>query len=319
MPDRPLVSSTAFAHLHPTGSHPESQQRLVVLHERFGSSRAHPPPRPTILRCHTRATGRSRCGPSAAGSTRTRSAPRRPTRRPCSLPARRSRRCGSAASRWRARPATTPNGRGRWGSASSTRSRSPPAGRRRSSAWSGSRSSTGTSTTATARRTSSADDPSILFVSLHQWPFYPGTGGPAEQGETLVNLPLAAGLRRRRVLRGVADGRTRRHRLRARPAARLGGLRRPCRRSARRHAAERRRLPRARPPRGRHSPRASPPSSRAATTCARCPTWSRPRSKASRRRCEHSGAGPSRRPSKWAISASVFLFHHHSTSENSGS
>jgi acetoin utilization deacetylase AcuC-like enzyme len=38
-----------------------------------------------------------------------------------------------------------------------------------------------------------ADDPSILFVSLHQWPFYPGTGGPYEQGETLVNLPLAAG------------------------------------------------------------------------------------------------------------------------------
>jgi acetoin utilization deacetylase AcuC-like enzyme len=38
-----------------------------------------------------------------------------------------------------------------------------------------------------------ADDPSILFVSLHQWPFYPGSGGPSEQGETLVNLPLAAG------------------------------------------------------------------------------------------------------------------------------
>ncbi len=37
------------------------------------------------------------------------------------------------------------------------------------------------------------DDPSILFVSLHQWPFYPGTGGPGEQGDTLVNLPLAAG------------------------------------------------------------------------------------------------------------------------------
>jgi acetoin utilization deacetylase AcuC-like enzyme len=37
------------------------------------------------------------------------------------------------------------------------------------------------------------DDPSILFVSLHQWPFYPGTGGPAEQGETVLNIPLAAG------------------------------------------------------------------------------------------------------------------------------
>jgi acetoin utilization deacetylase AcuC-like enzyme len=36
-------------------------------------------------------------------------------------------------------------------------------------------------------------DPSILFVSLHQWPFYPGTGGPTEQGPTLLNLPLSAG------------------------------------------------------------------------------------------------------------------------------
>jgi acetoin utilization deacetylase AcuC-like enzyme len=38
-----------------------------------------------------------------------------------------------------------------------------------------------------------ADDDSILFVSLHQWPFYPGTGGPYEQGHTLVNIPLHAG------------------------------------------------------------------------------------------------------------------------------
>jgi acetoin utilization deacetylase AcuC-like enzyme len=38
-----------------------------------------------------------------------------------------------------------------------------------------------------------ADDESILFVSLHQWPFYPGTGGPDEQGPTLVNVPLRAG------------------------------------------------------------------------------------------------------------------------------
>ncbi len=37
------------------------------------------------------------------------------------------------------------------------------------------------------------DDDSVLFVSLHQWPFYPGTGGPEEQGETTLNLPLRAG------------------------------------------------------------------------------------------------------------------------------
>jgi acetoin utilization deacetylase AcuC-like enzyme len=33
----------------------------------------------------------------------------------------------------------------------------------------------------------------VLFVSLHQWPFYPGTGGPEEQGETLLNIPFDGG------------------------------------------------------------------------------------------------------------------------------
>jgi acetoin utilization deacetylase AcuC-like enzyme len=36
-------------------------------------------------------------------------------------------------------------------------------------------------------------DPTIFFASLHQWPLYPGTGGPDEQGKTLVNIPLPAG------------------------------------------------------------------------------------------------------------------------------
>jgi acetoin utilization deacetylase AcuC-like enzyme len=37
------------------------------------------------------------------------------------------------------------------------------------------------------------DDPSVLFISLHQWPFYPGTGGPEEQNETVLNLPFPGG------------------------------------------------------------------------------------------------------------------------------
>ncbi len=37
------------------------------------------------------------------------------------------------------------------------------------------------------------DDPSVLYASLHQWPFYPGTGGPDEQAETTLNVPLPAG------------------------------------------------------------------------------------------------------------------------------
>ena len=37
------------------------------------------------------------------------------------------------------------------------------------------------------------DDASVFFVSLHQWPFYPGSGGPDEQNETTLNVPLPAG------------------------------------------------------------------------------------------------------------------------------
>jgi acetoin utilization deacetylase AcuC-like enzyme len=37
------------------------------------------------------------------------------------------------------------------------------------------------------------DDPSVLFVSLHQWPFYPGSGGPETSNAHTVNVPLPAG------------------------------------------------------------------------------------------------------------------------------
>jgi acetoin utilization deacetylase AcuC-like enzyme len=30
-------------------------------------------------------------------------------------------------------------------------------------------------------------------VSLHQWPFWPGTGGPESSAEGIVNVPLAGG------------------------------------------------------------------------------------------------------------------------------
>ena len=38
-----------------------------------------------------------------------------------------------------------------------------------------------------------AGDDSVLFISLHQWPFYPGTGGPTDQAETTLNVPLSEG------------------------------------------------------------------------------------------------------------------------------
>ena len=37
------------------------------------------------------------------------------------------------------------------------------------------------------------DDPTVLTVSLHQWPFWPGTGGPGSNAEGIVNVPLDAG------------------------------------------------------------------------------------------------------------------------------
>lgn len=38
-------------------------------------------------------------------------------------------------------------------------------------------------------------DPSVRFVSLHQWPHYPGTGAAAERGVgNVFNLPRPAGL-----------------------------------------------------------------------------------------------------------------------------
>ncbi|WP_411276874.1 histone deacetylase [Gaiella sp.] len=36
-------------------------------------------------------------------------------------------------------------------------------------------------------------DESILFVSLHQWPYYPHTGGPDTSDATVLNIPLPAG------------------------------------------------------------------------------------------------------------------------------
>jgi len=36
-------------------------------------------------------------------------------------------------------------------------------------------------------------DDSVLFVSLHQWPFYPGTGGPGTSDASTLNIPLQAG------------------------------------------------------------------------------------------------------------------------------
>jgi acetoin utilization deacetylase AcuC-like enzyme len=36
-------------------------------------------------------------------------------------------------------------------------------------------------------------DPSVMFASIQQWPFWPGSGGPGEGNDTTLNVPLPAG------------------------------------------------------------------------------------------------------------------------------
>ena len=97
-------------------------------------------------------------------------------------------------SAWSARPATTPPAPSPWASACSTTW--PCARRRWPTGASGWRSSTATSTTATAPRTSSTPT-RVLYVSIHEWPLYPGTGrlhetGAGDGAGLTVNLPFPA-------------------------------------------------------------------------------------------------------------------------------
>jgi len=54
------------------------------------------------------------------------------------------------------------------------------------------------------------EDPSVLFSSTHQWPWYPGTGRAEETGAgkgkgTTMNFPFPAGSGRKEVLGAFAD------------------------------------------------------------------------------------------------------------------
>ena len=124
-----------------------------------------------------------------------------------------------AASRSSARPATTRPPTGRWASASSTTSRSPPARRRPSTALERVAIVDWDVHHGNGTQDIFWDDPSVLFVSLHQWPFYPGTGGPDEGNETTRERPAArrVAATRSTLARLRRASSSRRSRLRARP------------------------------------------------------------------------------------------------------
>ena len=187
-----LVSNTAFSHQHPTGPHPESQQRLAVLQHHFPFVECEPASVEDVLRCHSAelvqqiqttnglidadtvctATTFDAALLAAGGAIEAVQRGGFALARPPGHHAERDRAMGFCIFGSIAIAA-------RWAQANLGLERIAIVD------WDVHHGN-GTQDLV-------ADDPTILFASLHQWPLYPGTGGPYEQGETLLNIPLPAG------------------------------------------------------------------------------------------------------------------------------
>jgi acetoin utilization deacetylase AcuC-like enzyme len=189
-----LVGHPDLARLHPTGDHPESQERLRVLYERFPVSEASPAREEDILRCHSRGLlelVREIDRPTAidldtvASETSYEAAL---LAAGASIEA--ARIGGFALVRPPGHHATVDRAMGfclfnNVAIAARHTQAEQAVGRVAILDWDVHH---GNGTEAIFR-----DDPGVLYVSMHEWPFYPGTGGPDDQGDTLVNVPLPAG------------------------------------------------------------------------------------------------------------------------------
>ena len=189
-----FVGHPDMARLHPTGDHPESQERLRVLYDHFDVQETAPASEEDIFRCHSPGLVelvRSIDRPTAIGLDTVAS---ETTYEAALLAAGAAMKAvddsGFALGRPPGHHATRDEAMG-----FCLFNNVAIAGRHAQAAHGIERLAIldwdvhhGNGTEAIFR-----DDASVLFVSMHQWPFYPGTGGPDDQGDTLVNVPLPAG------------------------------------------------------------------------------------------------------------------------------
>jgi acetoin utilization deacetylase AcuC-like enzyme len=188
-----IVSHPAFTYLHPTGGHPETPRKIEVLLERFPAFvECGPATEADVLRCHTPAlvelvrTARGWLDPDTICTETTLEA----ALLAAGAMIEAVERDGFAFARPPGHHATRGRAMGfclfdtiavaaRWAQAELG------VGRIAILDWDVHHGN--------GTQDIFAGDETVLFVSLHQWPFYPGTGAPDEQGETLLNIPLPAG------------------------------------------------------------------------------------------------------------------------------